>query len=929
MHAWREQHRSRWPVLSMLRALALALGLLCGMPAGAGGIDFAQVSEAATITPALWLLHDPDASLGVQDARAQADWRAIGVNVLKLGYDKGAYWLYGRLRNRAAVPVTRWLGLGSARLEDVQLHLLAEDHDQSNQDDQRNQQASALAQMQQAGTRFPLAQRNVRSLRPFFAVTLAPGEQRAFLLRVASDSIIDISVALWEPAAMRQEEGRELAIQGFLLGLSLLLAAYALVQGLVWRDRSLMHMAAWLVTAQVYICAFQGYLYRYLLEQGHAWIVHAPATLGCLATLIYLRMSQSLVELDTLWRWKRLYRCLILALGAVTLWTALGDYRDAAPVANASAGLAYLAWLASMLHAWQRRRDNARMLVLSFALAWLAMSLKMLELNGVFDGDLLPDWRFAALFQIGLLCMTSMIVTGRAVDLHRKHEQMQWAMLYLRVREQLKLEKAVAARTRELRQALQAADEANQAKSGFLTRISHDLRTPLTSILGFADMIQASGGPHAGHGRIIIRSARHMLAMVNDLIDYARGDPLDTPQPAPLYLHALLHEIAQEGQLLAQRQHNHFTLEISPALPPVLTLDARRLRRILGNLLDNAAKYTREGRIWLHVAWQADSAQAGQGVLQIEVSDTGCGIAPQFQSRIFEPFERADADRRQPGIGMGLAIVKVWMQRMGGSIALESQPGAGTRMLLRLPAELGSEQDIASHHVQEQSSARVLIDGEGRQVMVVEDSPEIARLLSDQLSSLGFAVSLYGDGEQAIADLSGLALDQNKEWDVPALVLTDYLLPGVHGGVVLQAVRRLLPGVPVLLLSATLHASEGELEGDLRFDGSLLKPINFSELQEAIAQLLQLPLQGRTGSAVPLPAPMVAPPHGLLQAALEMIAEGAVSDLMEWCDTLSDEHPQCSPFRARAVEHVTQGQLEQLRAMCEQALDEHRQSPAH
>ncbi|WP_443113474.1 hybrid sensor histidine kinase/response regulator [Herbaspirillum seropedicae] len=918
MPASQELRRAHGPALRMMRALllTLALGLVHAPHAGALSIDFAQVGEAATITSALWLLHDPGAHLGVQEARAQPDWRPVGVSVLKLGYDEGAYWLYGTLRNSAEVPATRWLGLGSARLEDVQLHLLDTDH---------GGDASAAAQMQQAGTRFPLGQRSVRSLRPFFTVTLAPGEERQFMLRVASDSIIDISVALWEPAAMRQEEGRELAIQGFLLGLSLLLAAYALVQGLVWRDRSLMLMAAWLVTAQAYICAFQGYLYRYLLEAGSPWIVHAPATLGCLATLIYLRMSQSLVELERLWRWKTLYRCMILALGAVTLWTALGDYRDAAPVANASAGLSYLAWLASMLHAWRRRLDNARMLVLSFALAWLAMSMKMLELNGVFDGDLLPDWRFAALFQIGLLCMTSVIVTGRAVDLHRKHEQMQWTMLYLRVREQLKLEKAVAARTQELRQALQAADEANLAKSGFLTRISHDLRTPLTSILGFADMIQASGGPHAGHGRIIIRSARHMLAMVNDLIDYARGDPLDTPQPAPLYLHALLQEIAQEGQVLAQRQHNHFTLDISPDLPPVLALDARRLHRILGNLLDNAAKYTREGRIGLRVQWQADHADAGKGALQIEVSDTGCGIAPQFQARIFEPFERADADRRQPGIGMGLAIVRLWVQRMGGSIALESQPGVGTRMRLQLPAELGSEQDIASHHVQEHSSARMLIDGAGRQVVVVEDSPEIARLLSDQLSSLGFAVSVFGDGETAIAHLSALTMDQ----DAPALVLTDYLLPGVHGGVVLQAARRLLPEAPVLLLSATLHACEVELEGDLRFDGSLLKPVNFSELQEMIAQLLQLPLQGCTGSADSTAGEVVVtPPEALLQAALGLIAEGAVSDLIDWCETLGHEHPQCSQFQAQALEHITQGHLARLRAMCEQALSAHTESAA-
>ncbi|BEV14468.1 hybrid sensor histidine kinase/response regulator [Herbaspirillum sp. DW155] len=864
-------------------------------------IELAGIPTRLVITPQVHILRDQTGSEQLATALHSTQWQDIDVPMLQEGYSTGAFWLRGQVRNDSDEHVTRWLALGSARLQDVRLYWLPPEESSG--------QGSQVTP-RYAGTLHPLSEREIVSRTPMFPLTLAPGEQRQWVLRIAGDSAIDLNVTLWEPAAFRQEEGRELAIQAFVLGVSLLLVAYALIQGIAWRDRGFVLMAAWIVTALAYICAFQGYLQLYLFAQGAAWIVRAPATLGCLATLLYVRMSYVLVGLHRLHVWKIVYTAMQALLLAVIAWTALGDYRITAPLANAAGGLAYLIWLASMLHGWRRGLAHARLLTLSFALAWLGMSLKLLELNGLVDRSLLPDWHFAALFQMGLLCLTTVVVIGRALELHRKHDQMQWAMLYMRVREQLKLEQAVATRTRELREALEAADQANRAKTGFLTRISHDLRTPLTSILGFADMLQTGGDERARHGRIIVRSARHMLAMVNDLIDYARGDRPDLPQPAPVYVHALLQEISQEAALLAQRQHNAFGLQVAPTLPPVLTLDARRVRRILGNLLDNAAKYTRDGRIVLQVLWHPASAQSGMGVMEMQVRDTGCGIPLHFQRRVFEPFERAHADRSQPGIGMGLTIVRQWIQQMGGQVALSSQPGQGTTMTLRLPAAIGSEHDIARHDAPEDAGGRLLIDGEGRLVLVVEDHADIAHLLGDQLGSVGFAVELYADGESAIARIAA------QDAPVVALVLTDYQLPGLHGDAVLQAARQHLPGVPVLLLSATLQPERGEDEGE-QFDACLLKPVNFLELQETIGRLLALEKQPVPGSDDAAAPPLQRPPPDDLRQALALIEIGAVSDLLDWCERLLQRHPQCAGFEAIARQLVLRADLSALEALCQ------------
>lgn len=885
-------------------------------PALAGGaVDLTRVQTELGITPRLELLREPRALLDLPGALRRPDWEIIRTDLLKEGYSGSAFWLRGQLRNDGSQPLTRWLSLGSARLEDVQFWLL----EPSPAAADAASSAPSVVAHQTAGIRHALATRAVLSHLPVFAVTLAPGQTRQFVLRVRSDSLVDLQVTLWEPLAFRQEEGSELAIQAFLLGLALLLVVYALIQGVVWRDRGFVLMAAWIVTALAYLCSFQGYLYRFVIDQGSPWIVHAPATLACLTTLLSLRMTLALVDLRRLPPWPTLYNGSSAILAVLTLWTALGNYREVAPLTNAAIGLGYLLWLASMLHGWRRALEHARMLTLSFALAWLTMSVKLLEINRLLGEDVLPDGYFATLFQAGLLCMAGVIVVSRALALRRKHEQMQWAMLNMRVREQLKLQHTVDERTRALRQALDAADQANQAKIGLLTRISHDLRTPLTSILGFADMVQTGAGDHASHGRIIARSARHMLAMVDDLIDYARGDQSDAPQPAPVYIHALLQAIGQEGAALAQRRLNRFSLQIAPGLPGVLVVDARRLHRILGNLLDNAAKYTERGRITLRVEWQDGAAQGSKapatGLLDITVSDTGCGIAAHHHARIFEPFERADADRGQPGIGMGLAIVRQWVTRMGGEITLDSAPQQGTRMRLRLPAEIGAERDLARHHAQEDTPQRAIIDGRGHLVLVVEDSAEIACLLVDQLSSLGFAVETCTDGQAAIERMGRSALPRAD------LVLTDYLMPAASGSEVLQAARRLWPGVPVLLLSATCSQTEaGQTDhAAAGFDACLLKPLHFLALQESIARLLGLERHDATSVVPTAPAGQTddaavtaPPPAARLAEARAMLELGAISDLLEWCDRLARDHPECAAFAARARQSLLQADLPAL-----------------
>ena len=145
-----------------------------------------------------------------------------------------------------------------------------------------------------------------------------------------------------------------------------------------------------------------------------------------------------------------------------------------------------------------------------------------------------------------------------------------------------------------------------------------------------------------------------MLGMVNDLIDYANGRDADALSPQPVYTYALLDTVAQHGAALAARGGNAFSVEIAGNLPPVIELDDRRMQQVLGNLLDNAAKFTEHGTIRLTVTGRADAAAPRRWNLRFAIADSGCGIAAADRARVFEPFVRALEDDHRPGIGLGL-----------------------------------------------------------------------------------------------------------------------------------------------------------------------------------------------------------------------------------------------------------------------------------
>jgi signal transduction histidine kinase len=227
--------------------------------------------------------------------------------------------------------------------------------------------------------------------------------------------------------------------------------------------------------------------------------------------------------------------------------------------------------------------------------------------------------------------------------------------------------------------------EARRVQSEFLANISHEFRTPMTAIIGFAEILLdgfllEEGKPF---GRHILRSANILLVMLNDLIDFAHLEAgtfelKRSSQP----LAPVVEEICYLMQLEATAKHLALRSFIVPEVPPLLEFDARRIRQILFNLLSNAIKFTEIGFVEIRVFFDKETK-----VLRFEVQDTGIGIAPQDQERIFEPFVQQDGSptRRYGGMGIGLALVRRIIALKGGQIWVESELGKGTTIIVELP----------------------------------------------------------------------------------------------------------------------------------------------------------------------------------------------------------------------------------------------------
>ncbi len=407
------------------------------------------------------------------------------------------------------------------------------------------------------------------------------------------------------------------------------------------------------------------------------------------------------------------------------------------------------------------------------------------------------------------------------------------------VRHRQHLEEQVAARTRELEIARDAAETANRAKSVFLSNMSHELRTPLNAILGFAQIMERDRDLHAeqrSNLAAINRSGRHLLSLINDVLEISRIEAgRTTIRARPFDLAETLATVEEMARVRALAKGLAFNVQRADNLPCCVEGDAERLRQVLLNLLTNAIKFSEEGEIGLRIE------PAGPDRLRFQVVDHGPGIALEEQQRIFEPFyQTALGVARGEGAGLGLAISREYVHLMGGDLTVESTLGAGSvfQFEARLPA-------VTKERLAAERTCRVLGLSEGeatRRILVVEDNADNRDLLEQLLRKTGFSVELARDGREAV--------ELFLSWH-PHFIWMDMRMPVMDGYAASRRIRA-LPGGAAVRIAALTASAFAEDRGAILAAGCdevVAKPLVETRIFEVMARLLDIRYRYETDTA--------------------------------------------------------------------------------
>jgi two-component system sensor histidine kinase/response regulator len=395
-----------------------------------------------------------------------------------------------------------------------------------------------------------------------------------------------------------------------------------------------------------------------------------------------------------------------------------------------------------------------------------------------------------------------------------------------------RLEEQVAARTHELSEAKDRAEAASRAKSEFLATMSHEIRTPLNGVLGMTEV--ALGTELNDQQRHFLETIHHsgqaLLQIINDILDFSKIEAgrLEL-EVVPFNLRDVVEDTALLLAERAQQKGLELLIDLPSSLPARVSGDPVRLRQILVNLASNAIKFTERGEVVIRVAVLERDAETVR--LQVEVIDTGIGIAPAAKAKIFESFTQADGSttRRFGGTGLGLAICRQLLQLMGGEMNLESAPGVGSRFwfTLRLPVQA----DFTDQPVCQRRQ-----DLQGVRVLVVDDNATNREILHHQVSAWGMRDSAAASAAEALALLR--AAPQAGEAYEAAIL--DWHMPGMDG---IELAHRIqadpsIPPLKLLMLTSSgldngvVPATSGGIEACLH------KPVRQAELFSCLCHVL-------------------------------------------------------------------------------------------
>jgi len=385
-----------------------------------------------------------------------------------------------------------------------------------------------------------------------------------------------------------------------------------------------------------------------------------------------------------------------------------------------------------------------------------------------------------------------------------------------------RLEEELRRQNYELEQQNRSVQEANRLKTEFVSMVSHEMRTPLTSIQGYVHLLLEGQAGTLGNEQqecltVVENNAERLLGLINDLLDISRIEAgrIGLHRTA-LDLARLVRGVVSSFRPLIDTKRQVLTVEIDDALPAVWG-DQDRVTQILTNLVSNAHKYTPAGG---HITI---AAQPENGSVRVDIRDTGIGLSPEEQAQLFTKFFRGQnrASQGVGGTGLGLVITRALVELHGGQMTVSSAPDRGSTFSFTLPGTTAAPDAAAA-------DAPGALAPPGTRVLVIDDEPDIANLLRHYLERAGLHVLLARDGAEALRMAAA---------ERPNLITLDILLRGTDGFAVLERLKNdpITAAIPVMLISVLPDEGRGKLLGAIDY---LHKPVREDTLLERVSRIL-------------------------------------------------------------------------------------------
>lgn len=763
---------------------------------------------------------------------------------LKRNMTEQAVWLRLVLVNPAPLQALRWLQIGHPRLTHVSFF----------------ESRGTGWRRSETGMAVPLAERPVRAADPILPVTLAPFERRTILVRIDSISAVDATPVLWIPDAYSLASENEALHSAIGLGALIASSIFILAIYFLWNARAYLYLCLFVLSVVGFSIAHSGML------QLHFWPVTWPFDLRLQALPgVGIAISFALFAgdfADSKSRYPRHYALLtflIYAMALGTAWIYLVDYRSLALTLVILALITVAASALLLLRGQPKTLGIMRIPVIIIGLFLLARTVMMGigVRHGISGGNFLirDTWVFL------MTCMPAALL---GLTLHKQRMAMQ----------------------------LQASQAESAARVNFLARMSHELRTPLDVIIGTAQLLaRPAHRARLNEGLAdISANGRQLLKMIDEVLDYSRGlvGKLSL-SPEAVRWPEFLRGVKHNAEILAAKNFNTAVLSVNGESVEAVRIDERRLRQVLDNLIANASRHTKNGKITLG-CMVGPPREDGQRTFDFTVSDTGEGIRPEDIRRIFLPFERGGNSMQHggKGVGMGLAISRQLVELMGGKLTVESTPGKGASFHFQViagPANAVDAKAPVMEHISGYAGAR-------RTILVADDESENRSILAAMLRDSGFTVLEAASGRAAVAQFEEAAVDA---------VLTDQFMADGDGWYVLEKITERQSAVPVVLVSAAPPDRPPAFPAQIDFAKHLLKPLNHSEVLRCLGDLLGLDWI-ETAAATPVrEEPLRRPGEAFLQDLREMIEAGRVSDIASWATDLKARDQACGEFAERVL----------------------------